>query len=69
MMCGFRQQAVKHQPRSQALAQLPIACSMVKRTASDGKLGEGLGMRLVKHHHMLHAIHSKQNSDNKGQRN
>ena len=30
----------------QALAQHPVACSMVKRTPSDWKLGEGLGTRL-----------------------
>ena len=28
--------------KSQALAQLPIACSTLNHTASDGKLGEGL---------------------------
>ena len=33
--------------RTQALSQLPIACSTLNRTASDGKLREGLGTRLV----------------------
>ena len=32
-------------PACSTLAQLPVACSMV--TASDGKLSEGLGKRLV----------------------
>ena len=31
--------------RSQALAQLPVACSTL--TASNGKLGKGLGKKLV----------------------
>ena len=30
---------------SQTLTQLPIACSTVNHTASDGKLGEGLTVR------------------------
>ena len=30
-----------------ASAQLPVTCSTVKHTASNGKLGEGLGTRLL----------------------
>ena len=33
-------------PLSQALAQLPVACSTLNRTSSNRKLGEGLGTRL-----------------------
>ena len=43
------------QPCSQAFTQLPFTCSTVKLTASDGKLGEGLGMRLQLRHIALRA--------------
>ena len=33
--------------KSTANAQLPVTCSTVKHTASNGKLGEGLGTRLL----------------------
>ena len=36
-----------------SLAQLPVTCSTVKRTTSDGKLGEGLGTRLPKYIYAL----------------
>ena len=36
------------QPRSQAFTQLPVTGSVLNRTASEGKLGEGLGTRLIR---------------------
>ena len=41
-MCEGSDGCVREQPHSQALPQLPIAYSIPNRTASDGKLGEGL---------------------------
>ena len=50
--CNLQSFCVDHQwqPCSQALAQLPVTCSTVKCTASNGKLGEGLGTRLHQWH-------------------
>ena len=42
----YRIDVAMPQPCSQAFTQLPFTCSTVKLTASDRKLGEGMGMRL-----------------------
>ena len=56
---AFRHLQYCQRPRSQGLTQLPVACSMLNHTASDGKLGAwislipgtrlgaGLGMKLA----------------------
>ena len=41
-MCEGSDGCVREQPHSQALPQLLIVYSIPNRTASDGKLGEGL---------------------------